>query len=120
MSENGRSMVEMLGVLAIVGVLSVVGITGYTTAMHSHQANEIANATSLLHVMGLSQNGGEGNMELKYSNVSSAIPRGVNEITYNTSGTVTIDIKDENVCNQVKINSEIKQTIVPPAEHPMS
>jgi type II secretory pathway pseudopilin PulG len=31
--ENGRSMIEMLGVLAIVGVLSVGGIAGYSKAM---------------------------------------------------------------------------------------
>ncbi len=31
--ETGRSMVEMLGVLAIVGVLSVGGIAGYSQAM---------------------------------------------------------------------------------------
>ena len=27
--ESGRSMVEMLGVLAIIGVLSIGGIAGY-------------------------------------------------------------------------------------------
>ncbi len=32
-NESGRSMVEMLGVLAIVGVLSVGGIAGYSQAM---------------------------------------------------------------------------------------
>ena len=31
--EFGRSMVEMLGVLAIIGVLSVGGIAGYRYAM---------------------------------------------------------------------------------------
>ena len=31
--QNGRSMVEMLGVLAIIGVLSVGGISGYSKAM---------------------------------------------------------------------------------------
>jgi len=31
--ERGRSMIEMLGVLAIVGVLSVGGISGYSKAM---------------------------------------------------------------------------------------
>lgn len=31
--ESGRSMIEMLGVLAIIGVLSVGGISGYTSAM---------------------------------------------------------------------------------------
>ena len=32
-NEDGRSMVEMLGVLAIIGVLSVAGISGYSMAM---------------------------------------------------------------------------------------
>ena len=31
--QNGRSMIEMLGVLAIIGVLSVGGIAGYSKAM---------------------------------------------------------------------------------------
>lgn len=31
--QSGRSMVEMLGVLAIIGVLSVAGISGYSKAM---------------------------------------------------------------------------------------
>ena len=32
--ETGRSMIEMLGVLAVIGVLSVGGVYGYTTAMN--------------------------------------------------------------------------------------
>ncbi len=39
-NETGRSMVEMLGVLAIIGVLSIGGIAGYTTAMNRYRANE--------------------------------------------------------------------------------
>ena len=39
--ETGRSMVEMLGTLAIIGVLSVGGIAGYTYAMNKYYANEI-------------------------------------------------------------------------------
>ena len=39
--ESGRSMVEMLGTLAIIGVLSVGGIAGYTYAMDKHYANEL-------------------------------------------------------------------------------
>ena len=42
-NESGRSMVEMLGVLAIIGVLSIGGIAGYTMAMNKYQANEIVN-----------------------------------------------------------------------------
>ena len=45
-NENGRSMVEMLGVLAIIGVLSVAGIAGYSMAMRKYRVNEILNAAS--------------------------------------------------------------------------
>ncbi len=44
--ESGRSMVEMLGVLAIIGVLSVGGIAGYKAAMEkitTNHAMEILN-----------------------------------------------------------------------------
>ena len=41
--ECGRSMVEMLGVLAIIGVLSIVGIQGYKKAMNKMRANELMN-----------------------------------------------------------------------------
>ena len=35
--QSGRSMIEMLGVLAIVGVLSAGGIAGYSMAMQSYK-----------------------------------------------------------------------------------
>ena len=44
--ESGRSMVEMLGVLAIIGVLSVGGIAGYTLSMRRHRANGIMDIAS--------------------------------------------------------------------------
>ena len=40
MRENGRSMVEMLGVLAIIGVLSVGAIAGYSKAMMKYKLNK--------------------------------------------------------------------------------
>ncbi len=39
-NETGRSMVEMLGVLAIIGVLSIGGIAGYTLAMNRYRSNQ--------------------------------------------------------------------------------
>ena len=39
-NENGRSMIEMLGVLAIIGVLSVGGIAGYSKAMEQFKINK--------------------------------------------------------------------------------
>ena len=45
-SQSGRSMVEMLGVLAIIGVLSVGGIAGYSLSMRRHRANQIADTAA--------------------------------------------------------------------------
>ena len=42
-NETGRSMVEMLGVLAIMGVLSIGGVAGYRYAVDKMNANEIIN-----------------------------------------------------------------------------
>ena len=40
-TQSGRSMIEMLGVLAIIGVLSIGGLAGYTRAMNANAANNI-------------------------------------------------------------------------------
>lgn len=46
MRECGRSMVEMLGVLAIIGVLSVGAIAGYSKAMLKYKLNKQATIIS--------------------------------------------------------------------------
>ena len=52
-TQSGRSMTEMLGVLAIIGVLSVGAIAGYSKAMtkyklnkHAEQMNTVINAVA--------------------------------------------------------------------------
>ena len=45
--ESGRSMVEMLGVLAIIGVLSVAGVAGYKAAVRKSLANNLLNQASM-------------------------------------------------------------------------
>ncbi len=47
-NEQGRSMIEMLGVLAIVGVLSVGGIAGYSKAMVKVKNNRLISELSEL------------------------------------------------------------------------
>ncbi len=47
-SENGRSMIEMLGVLAIIGVLSVGGIAGYSKAMMKYRINKTIEQITLI------------------------------------------------------------------------
>ncbi|MBE6450559.1 MAG: hypothetical protein E7016_01185 [Alphaproteobacteria bacterium] len=46
--ELGRSMVEMLGVLAIIGVLSVGAIAGYSKAMMKYKLNTHAQSFNML------------------------------------------------------------------------
>lgn len=46
--QNGRSMIEMLGVLAVVGVLSVGGIAGYSKAMDKYKVNKTLNQISYI------------------------------------------------------------------------
>ena len=71
-NENGRSMVEMLGVLAIIGVLSVAGIAGYSMAMRKYKANEITNAISMMAI---------------YAQTQDSIPAA--GVTYETAYSVT-------------------------------
>ena len=44
--ESGRSMVEMLGTLAVIGILSVIGLAGLSSAINSHKANTVVEAVN--------------------------------------------------------------------------
>ena len=65
--QSGRSMIEMLGVLAIIGVLSVGGIAGYSKAMMKYRINKTIEQITLI----------TGNMRSffkdKYPNLSCVI-----------------------------------------------
>ena len=71
--ENGRTMTEMLGVLAIIGVLSIGGISGYSYAMNKHRANQIVNEIRIINVdfattlMVRNNNGTTLNLDSPYS-----------------------------------------------------
>jgi len=47
LNEIGRSLMEMLSVLAVIGILSVAGIMGYKFAMDKYQANQTVNDINL-------------------------------------------------------------------------
>ena len=47
-TQSGRSMVEMLGVLAIIGVLSVGAIAGYSKAMNKYKINKTIESANQL------------------------------------------------------------------------
>ena len=106
-SEKGRSMVEMLGVLAIIGVLSVGGIYGYTVAMNKYKANEVAQAMNMYGVMALSANGGTGNANL------TANQAGVADSNNKVQDcTLSITSLSNNV---VTVNADCGQSAVAPA-----
>ncbi len=46
--QSGRSMIEMLGVLAIVGILSAGGIAGYSMAMQNHKTNALIEKVQII------------------------------------------------------------------------
>ncbi|MBR4927331.1 MAG: hypothetical protein IKY98_03285 [Alphaproteobacteria bacterium] len=62
-ASSGRSMVEMLGVLAVVGVLSIGGIMGYSYGMDKYRANETTNQI-MLRAIDLMTQAAQGNETL--------------------------------------------------------
>ncbi len=49
-NESGRSILEMIGVLAIIGVLSVGGIAGYSKAMRAYKISKFSEEIGYIHV----------------------------------------------------------------------
>ncbi len=87
-AESGRSMVEMLGVLAIIGVLSIGGIAGYTMAMNRYRANEIIDVASKVAVIGMSKQDSK-NAIMNEATTSTNVS-GATAMTGDTTGKVTI------------------------------
>ena len=77
-NESGRSMVEMLGVLAIIGVLSIGGIAGYTMAMNRYRANEGLAAANMAIVEAMARESDSFNY-----NTIGTLPAGVTSVTAN-------------------------------------
>lgn len=90
--EKGRSMIEMLGVLAIVGVLSVGGIKGYSKAMTKLKADKVISQMNetVLNIRTLFIN------EKDYSGISARLLINVNAVPAtmydpsNTASSITL------------------------------
>ena len=102
-NESGRSMVEMLGVLAIIGVLSVGGIAGYTRAMKNWRANEIIDAANKVVVLAETS---DTSSEESYANIGTVGNIAGGAVTSiaaqrtSSGGTVTITLKDNSAAMQ--------------------
>lgn len=92
--ETGRSMVEMLGVLAVIGVLSIGSILGYRAAITRHTANQV------MHTVSLAYTELQLGHEPSYSPVSGATFETVNYLGSPAFIRVTLD--DAEVCKLVK------------------
>ena len=64
MPQSGRSMVEMLGTLAVIGVLSIGGIAGYSYGMDKYRANQTIHEINLRAADALSQFDNTGDASL--------------------------------------------------------
>lgn len=91
-NESGRSMVEMLGVLAIIGVLSIGGIAGYTVAMNRYRANEILDTAAKLAVIGMTKNinGAGNNATFADLGITGNIAGCVSAMTADANGLVSL------------------------------
>ena len=105
-TQSGRSMIEMLGVLAIIGVLSVGGLAGYTKAMRAHRANEILDYEGRCYVEARSK--GDG-----ISEDTTGVTYATNVPTGLTSAGVTCTRAAGGVttCVFTAANSDIAETI---------
>ena len=131
--ESGRSMVEMLGVLAIIGVLSIGGIMGYSYGMDKYRANETINDIQLRAMDLLMQLGKNSEPNLsQWPTISTAgypielntdyapneyfikvekVPAGVCNIILNTMPEFisiwvnNAETENDNVCNEDELNS---------------
>ena len=94
-NESGRSMVEMLGVLAIIGVLSIGGIAGYTLAMNRYRANEILNAASMVAIEAVARaaTSADGTANVNYATMAGmSLPTGADSIIGYHNGQVAITV----------------------------
>lgn len=97
-NESGRSMVEMLGVLAIIGVLSIGGIAGYTLAMNRYRANEILNAASMVAIEAVARasTSANGSANVAYNSLGGmSNPTGASAIVGHSDGTVAINFDNK-------------------------
>ena len=121
--ESGRSMVEMLGVLAIIGVLSVGGIAGYTLAMNRFRANEVIDMANKFAVVAFSaretyaaMHNGNSNGFTPPTLANSGLGGGASNVNGATFGAVTYHT--DTTCGTAADNSTTALSIQIPITFP--
>ena len=104
-NEQGRSMIEMLGVLAIVGVLSVGGIAGYSKAMNKFKTNKVIDQVNMIST----------NIRTLYSSQRSYA--GLNDEVAIKTGAIPAEMYDPSDTEYKIINAFAGTTVVRTATH---
>ena len=102
-NESGRSMVEMLGVLAIIGVLTAGGLGGYTLAMNKIRTTRIAERIQMV-VTEADVSGETKTYTGTFGEMDNMIKTILTEITANP-GTNTVTITPSNTETACKIGA---------------
>jgi len=99
MAQSGRSMVEMLGTLAIIGVLSVGAIGGYSYGMDKYRANTIMNDVMLRSVDVIAQydRTGDANLDSWPTTTAGGYTIGLENETIG----IQVDNVPERICEMV-------------------
>lgn len=102
-AQDGRSLVEMLGTLAIMGVLSALGVWGFNVAMDRHRANEIVHSVSKMSVMAASQFLTNNTFSLNDFNHQTDNGYAVSELNYGKEPIFGIRVPDlpKSICQRI-------------------
>ena len=116
-NEKGRSMIEMLGVLAIIGVLSVGGIAGYSKAMMKFKINKTLDQVAMLvtniRTMYAQQNNYTGlnaGTAISLNLADDAMKLSTSKLT-SPFGEVTIDTEGAAIINDTEDNTAFTITL---------
>ena len=101
--ESGRSMVEMLGTLAIIGVLSIGGIVGYSYGMDKYRANQTVNDVMLraVDVMTQLSQGKAPDLEPEWGTKGTVYNMEAIQDTTNNTWGIVVDGVPSRVCQMV-------------------
>ena len=104
-NEIGRTMVEMLGVLAIVGILSVAGIKGFSMAMNKMRSIAVTELVAEVSMMAQTRNNcltlsNADDFAAKLDNFEK--PACVSKMAGSSSGYVKIIFEDRDECADIE------------------
>ena len=101
LDEFGRSMVEMLGVLAIMGVLTVASLGTYRVAMNKFQSNAIAETVALLSIYAQSRNVNIENLDDFKKEWGDYIPDCIVTASAMKNGQVNVTFENTSHCQEI-------------------